>query len=143
MHDRRLIRSDRSAGASIRGIARAIGASRNAVRRALDPQAALAYSRPSLTEEYTETVREMLADYPRVTVNQVAELVEWPGSRRTLSDLVATLRPAALEREREDLNRPSLGTVATGHIVYGPLTLGRMTVGSIHAGPEETRLDRA
>ncbi|WP_143738836.1 hypothetical protein [Microbacterium sp. Yaish 1] len=101
------------------------------------------YSRPSLTEKYTEAVREMLADYPRVTVNQVAELVEWPGSRRTLSDLVATLRPAALEREREDLNRPSLGTVATGRIVYGPLTLGRMTVGSIHAGPEETRLDTA
>ncbi|OYC97220.1 hypothetical protein CI089_01310 [Microbacterium sp. Yaish 1] len=113
------------------------------MRRALDPDAALQYSRPSLTEKYTEAVREMLADYPRVTVNQVAELVEWPGSRRTLSDLVATLRPAALEREREDLNRPSLGTVATGRIVYGPLTLGRMTVGSIHAGPEETRLDTA
>lgn len=143
MHDRRRIRSARERGASIRGLARATGASRNAVRRALDPDAALDYARPSLTEEYTEAVREMLADYPRVTVNQVAELVEWPGSRRTLSDIVATLRPAALEREREDLNRPSLGIVATGRIVYGPLTLGRMTVGSIYVGPEEARLDTA
>ncbi|MDY0830747.1 hypothetical protein SK224_16550 [Microbacterium sp. BG28] len=143
MRDRRSIRADRAAGSSIRGIARATGASRNAVRRALDPDANLDYTRPSMAEEYTPAVRDVLADYPRISVNQVAEIVEWPGARRTLSDLVAQLRPAALEREREDLNRPTLGTVHVGIIRFGPMTVGRMTVGSVHGVGEDDQLGPA
>lgn len=136
MHDRRAIRAERESGASIRGIARATGASRNAVRRALDPGAALDYERPSMAEEYTPAVRDVLADYPRISVSQVAEIIEWPGARRTLSDLVAQLRPTALEREREDLNRPTIGRIDVGRVQFGPIRVGAMTVGSIHAGPE-------
>lgn len=143
MRDRRDIRARRERGAGIRAIARETGASRNAVRRALDPEAALEYSRPSLADEYREAVREVLHDYPRIFVSQVAELVEWPGSRRALSDLVGELRPEALEREIEDLNRPVVGTIAVGTITYGPMTVGRLSLGSIHAGPEEDRLDPA
>ncbi|MDQ1206194.1 hypothetical protein [Microbacterium sp. SORGH_AS_0862] len=143
MHDRRGIRADREAGVSIRGIARATGASRNAVRRALDPDARLDYERPSMAEEYTPAVRDVLADYPRISVNQVAEIIEWPGARRTLSDLVAQLRPAALEREREDLNRPALGTVRAGRIRFGPMIVGRMTVGSIRGIGEDGQLGSA
>jgi len=143
MRDRRRIRSDRAAGGTIRGIARATGASRNAVRRALDPDAHLDFTRPSMAEEYTPAVRDVLADYPRISVNQVAEIIEWPGARRTLSDLVAQLRPAALEREREDLNRPALGTVRAGTIRFGPMTVGRMTVGSIHGVGEDDQLGPA
>lgn len=143
MRDRRDIRARRDEGAGIRAIARDTGASRNAVRRALDPNARLDYARPSLADEYREAVREVLYDYPRIFVSQVAELVEWPGSRRALSDLVGELRPEALERETEDLNRPVVGPIAVGRIIFGPMTVGRLTVGSIHAGPEEDRLDPA
>ncbi|MDJ1113225.1 hypothetical protein [Microbacterium dauci] len=143
MRDRRDIRARREGGAGIRAIARETGASRNAVRRALDPDAALKYSRPSMADEYRDAVVEVLHDYPRITVTQVGELVEWPGSRRALSDLVGDLRPAALERELEDLNCPALGAIAVGSITFGPMTIGRMNVGSIHAGPEEAQLRSA
>lgn len=133
MRDRRDIRARREGGARIKAIARETGASRNAVRRALDPDASLDYSRRSLADEYRDAVREVLYDYPRITVNQVGELVEWPGSRRALSDLVGELRPEALERETEDLNRPVVGAIANvGSITFGPMTVGRLTVGSIH-----------
>lgn len=131
MHDRRGIRARRGAGGSIRGLAREFGASRNAVRRALDPEANLDYRRPSLSDEYEPAVRDVLADYPRLEVPQVAELVEWPGARSTLSALVARLRPAALEREREDLNRPSLGRAGVGTLTVGVAIVGTMTVGRL------------
>lgn len=134
MRDRRDIRDRREAGGTIRGIARETGASRNAVRRGLDSDARLAYSRPSMAEEYEPAVRDMLADYPRVSVSQVAELIDWPGSRRTLSDLVARLRPEYLAREIEDLNRPALGRVAAGKMTVGSVTVGTITLGRIRHG---------
>lgn len=143
MHDRRDIRARRESGAGIRAIARETGASRNAVRRALDPEAALDYPRPSLADDYRDAVSEVLADYPRISVNQVGDIVEWPGSRRALSDLVAELRPAALEREHADLNRPSLGMVKTGHITFGSMNVGRMDLGSIDASSAEGQLRSA
>jgi hypothetical protein len=67
-----------------------------------------------------------------MTVEQVGELIEWPGSRRTLSDLVARVRETVLDREREDLNRPPLGTVSTGRVSFGHASVGRLIVGSVH-----------
>lgn len=134
MQDRRDIRARRDAGATIRGIARDIGASRNAVRRGIDPGNRIGYSRPSMAEEYEPAVRDMLADYPHTTVTQIAELVDWPGSRRTLSDLVARLRPQYLTREIEDLNRPALGRVVVGTMIVGALAVGTMTLGRVRDG---------
>lgn len=134
MHDRRSIRARRGEGGSIRGMAREFGASRNAVRRALDPDAALDYRRPTLADEYEPAVRDVLADYPRMQVPQIAALVEWPGARSTISELVARLRPAALERETEDLTRPRLGRVAAGPITTGTARMGSMTVGRVQHG---------
>lgn len=130
MHDRRSIRDRRQKGGTIRGIAREAGASRNAVRRALDPDASLDYNRPTLADEYEPAVRDVLADYPRISVNQIAEIVEWPGSRRTLSDLVAKLRPEYLERETEDLHRPTVGVMTVGHLTVGTMHVGTMTLGA-------------
>jgi hypothetical protein len=138
VHDRRAIRDAHSAGGSIRGIARERGASRNAVRRAIDPDARLQYQRPSMADEYEPAVRDVLADYPRITVTQVAEIVEWPGSRRTLSDLVARLRPAALERQIEDLNRLELGRIRLGSITLKTLRPPALTVGSLHVGSQDS-----
>lgn len=136
MHDRRDIRGRRDVGGTIRGIARETGASRNAVRRAIVPDAGLDYSRPTLADEYEPAVRDVLADHPRLAVSQVAELIDWPGSRRTLSDLVARVRPEVLEREREDLNRPAMGAVTAGVLTVGRLDVGRLSVGSVQHGRE-------
>lgn len=139
MHDRRDIRS-RSAqeGATIRGVAREVGASRNAVRRALAADARLEYSRPSMAEEFEPAVREVLYDYPRISVAQVGEIVEWPGSRRALSSLVAKLRPEALRRHVDELNRPALGRLAVTSITPARIRVGVLTVGRIHVGPRSS-----
>lgn len=129
MHDRRRIRELHAGDGTIRGIARDVGASRNAVRRALDPDASLDYRRPTIADEHREAVRDVLADYPRISVMQVAEIVEWPASRRSLSALVAELRPAALERERDELTRPRVGRIAVGAIRVGPIRVGVLDLG--------------
>lgn len=134
MHDRPAIRTRRADGSSIRGIARELGASRNAVRRAIDPEARERYWRPSLSEQYEPAVRDVLADNPRATIADVAAAVEWPGARRTLADLVARMRPAALERERDGLARPSVGSMQVGRV-----TLGAVKTGSDHGRQEAAR----
>lgn len=138
MRDRRQIRALREAeGISIRGIVRETGASRNAVRRALAPGARERYSRPSLTDEFEPAVRDVLMDCPRLPVDEVAVLVEWPASRRQLSKLVARIRPEALARETEDLNSPRLGTVRVGTIRVGRMAVGTMKVGELHGREAE------
>lgn len=132
MRDREQIRRMFDVAGTVRGTARELGASRNTIRRALAPNAPDRYRRPSMAEEYEPAVRDVLADYPRLPVEQIGLIIEWPGSRRTLSRLVAHLRPAALEREREDLNRPRLGTARMGTVRTGRIRVGQMKVGSIH-----------
>jgi transposase len=125
MHDRRAIREQRDAGGSIRGIARDVGASRNAVRRALAPGARDRYHRRSSTEDVELAVREVLADYPLLTVEEIGQLVEWRRSRRTLSNLVARLRPEYLERAQEDQPRAAVGTLGVGTMHVGTMAVGR------------------
>lgn len=139
MRDRRDIRARREQGGTIRGIARDIGADRNTIRRAIDPDANLDYRRPTLADEYEPAVRDVLGDYPRLTVQQVAEIIEWPASRRSLSDLVARIRPIVLDREREDLIRPQAGTLTVGTIRIGTATAGAPTVGRLHDFQEAAR----
>ena len=136
MRDRRDIRARRELGGTIRGIAREIGADRGSVRRALADGAALDYSRPILADEYEPAVRDVLADFPRISVTQVAEIVEWPASRRSLSDLVARLRPIALERSVEALTVPAIGAVRAGSVFVGPVATGKMKVGALGGNTE-------
>lgn len=135
VHDRRAIRARRIDGGTVRGIAREIGASRNAVRRAIDPEAHERYRRPSLSEQFEPAVRDVLADDPRATLAKVADLIAWPGARQTLGDLVAKLRPAALEREREGLQRPSVGVMRVGRVVVGVVRTGSDHAEAVQAGP--------
>lgn len=102
MHDRPVLRLLHGGGESIRGITRDHGISRNAVRRALAEGSLDTYYRPSVSEEYEPAVRDVLADYPHMSVPDIAVMIDWPKSRRTLSDLVATLRPEYIERYEAD-----------------------------------------
>lgn len=124
---------------TIRGTAREIGASRNTIRRALDPDRPDRYTRPSIADEYEPAVRDVLADHPRLTVAQVGEIIDWPGSRRTLSDLVRRIRPLMLERETENLNPPALGRLRVGTLTVGRASARIMTLGRIR-GDRETDL---
>lgn len=144
MHDRRAIRSDVDAGGTIRGVARERGASRNAVRRALAADARMDYHRPSMAEEFEPAVREVLYDYPQISVTQVGEIVEWPGSRRALSDLVSRLRPDAMQRVIEDLPRPRIGRISAGALHrVGRITLGSLTMGRLHVDVDSAGSSRA
>lgn len=130
MHDRPAIRRDRQDGETIRGIARDRAASRNAVRRALAPGARDRYYRPSLTEDAEPAVREVLADYPQMVVADIAVLIDWRHSRRTLSDLVAKLRPQSVASwsavETMPICAIQAGVLSTSKIHFGTMTLGEL-----------------
>lgn len=130
MHDRPAIRRDCKDGESIRGIARERKASRNAVRRALAPGARDHYYRPSVAEDAEPAVREVLADYPQMVVADIAVLIDWRHSRRTLSDLVAKLRPESISTWSTVNARPigtiRVGTLSTSALSYGTMTLGEL-----------------
>ena len=102
MRDRPQIIQLHDKGQGIREIARETTISRNAVRRALAEDARMEYWRPSATEDYEPAVRDVLADYPHMSVPDIAVMIDWPKSRRTLSDLVASLRPEYIERLESD-----------------------------------------
>lgn len=130
MHDRPAIRQDRQGGESIRGIARERNASRNAVRRALAPGARDHYYRPSATEDAKPAVREVLADYPQMCVSDIAVLIDWRHSRRTLSDLVARLRPEISPTYSTVHARP-IGGIRTGTLSATPIRHGTMKLGEL------------
>lgn len=130
MHDRPAIRESRVSGESIRGIARERNASRNAVRRALAPGARDHYYRPTLAEDAEPAVREVLADYPQMVVADIAVLIDWRHSRRTLSDLVAKLRPESISSWSTVDARP-VGSIKVGKLTTSALSYGTMTLGEL------------
>ncbi|WP_461634968.1 hypothetical protein [Glutamicibacter soli] len=128
MRDRPRIVQLHADGNGIRQISRDHEVSRNAVRRALAEDARMDYWRPSATEEYEPAVRDVLADYPHMSVPDIATMIDWPKSRRTLSDMVAALRPEYIERHEAeatdsgDLLARSMDTLRAG-IFPMPATL--------------------
>lgn len=124
MHDRVALRSRHEAGEPIRSIARA-GPSRNAVRRAVAPGARDRYYRPSASEAVEGAVRDVLADYPHMTVEDIAVLVDWRLSRRALSDVVARIRPQFAEHD--DLAARPITSIRAGTLAaVGALKVGRL-----------------
>jgi transposase len=130
MHDRPVLRLLRDEGESIRGIAREQKASRNAVRRALVPGSRDRYYRSSASEDAEPAVRDVLADYPQMVVADIAVLIDWRHSRRTLSDLVARLRPESVASwsavETKPISAIRAGLLSTSKIRCGTMTLGEL-----------------
>ncbi|MHA7145454.1 hypothetical protein ACX80U_12125 [Arthrobacter sp. TmT3-37] len=129
MHDRPKFRLLRGDGESIRGIARSQGASRNAVRRALDPNARDHYHRSTLAEEAEPAVRDVLADYPAMSVADIAVMIDWHHSRRALSGLVAALRPEYLGRSSVDAQ--PIGSIRSGLLTTKQIQCGTMQIGEV------------
>ncbi|QSZ49398.1 hypothetical protein AYX22_13995 [Arthrobacter sp. D5-1] len=130
MHDRRAFREAHEGGESIRSISRSREASRNAVRRGLRSGARDSYYRPSAIEDAEPAVREVLADYPHMSVADVALLIDWRKSRRQLSDLVARLRPRSAS-EWPAVQARSLDSIAVGTLSAKPLSCGSMKLGEL------------
>lgn len=135
MHDRPALRLLHGGGESIRGISRGQGASRNAVRRALADGSRDEYYRPSFSEEAEPAVRDVLADYPHMTVADIGLVIDWRHARRTLSDLVARLRPEydpGASLATTSITQIRCGTLgAVGTIQAGTLAIGTMEIGEV------------
>lgn len=90
---RRLHRVEQMA---IKAIARRLGVSRNAVRRALARDVPPEYVRPargSLIDAVELAVRELLAGCPTMPATVIAQRIGWGHSLTILKDRVRVLRP--------------------------------------------------
>ena len=131
-------------GWSRTAIARHLNTTTEAVARALTPGARDRYWRASRFERYVQEVDSILALGPKLTVLEIAACIEWPGSRRSLSTLVAQLRPKHLEGERASLTaldtRPAaagrvgrIGSVSEKGVAHGeqaPVEAGNASMGA-------------
>jgi transposase len=89
-------RLHRVEGMAIKAIARRLGVSRNAVRRALARDVAPKYVRAakgSVVDAVEPAIRELLQAYPRMPATVIAERVGWQRSLTVLKDRVRELRP--------------------------------------------------
>lgn len=89
-------RLHRVEGMAIKGIARRLGVSRNAVRRALARDAAPKYvraARGSVVDAVEPAIRELLRAHPKMPATVIAERVGWQRSLTVLKDRVRELRP--------------------------------------------------
>jgi len=80
----------------IKVIARRLGVSRNAVRRALARDSPPVYSRPargSIVDAVEPAIRSLLADRPDLPATVIAERIGWERSLTVLKDRVRELRP--------------------------------------------------
>lgn len=89
-------RLHRVEGVAIKAIARRLGVSRNAVRRALARDAPPKYVRApkgSIVDAVEPAIRELLREHPRMPATVIAERVGWTGSITWFRDNVRRLRP--------------------------------------------------
>ncbi|WP_152204897.1 DDE-type integrase/transposase/recombinase, partial [Georgenia thermotolerans] len=90
-------RLHRAEGLPIKVIARAMGVSKNTVKRALAAEGPPAYrraSKGSIVDEVEPRIRELLRAFPDMPATVIAERIGWDRSIRVLSARVAELRPA-------------------------------------------------
>lgn len=96
MHDRGPIRELHAAGHPIRAIARELGISRNAVRRALDLSRPDHYVRGPQLSTVEPQIRETLARWPHMPAVGIAHRLAWKGSMTTFTQRVNELRREVL-----------------------------------------------
>jgi len=92
-------RLHRVEGVAIKAIARRLGVSRNAVRRALARDVPPKYVRApkgSIVDAVEPAIRELLREHPRMPATVIAERVGWERSLTVLKDRVRELRERAI-----------------------------------------------
>jgi transposase len=86
----------RAEGMAILAIARAMGISRNTVKRALAWEGPPRYQRApggSIVDAVEPRIRELLGVWPSMPVTVIAERIEWQRGLTVLKDRVRELRP--------------------------------------------------
>ena len=129
---RRLHRVERM---PIKAIARTLGVSRNAVRRALARDAPPKYERAakgSVVDAVEPRIRELLREHPTMPATVIAERIGWDRSLTVLKDRVRQLRPHYLPPDPATRTSYDAGQRAQCDLWFppAPVPLGAGQVGS-------------
>ena len=119
----------------IKVIARVVGCSRNALKKALAAERPPAYRRQrtgSVVDAVEPRIRELLQACPTMPATVIAERIEWRYSIRTLSGRVAELRPVYLPPDPASRTSYLAGEIAQCDFWFPPITL---PVGSGRVAP--------
>ena len=107
----------------IKVIARVVGCSRNALKKALAADGPPAYVRPvrgSVVDPVEPRIRELLQATPTMPATVVAERIGWPYSIRLLSDRVSELRPTYLPPDPASRTSYLVGEIAQCDFWFPP-----------------------
>jgi transposase len=124
----------RAEGMAILAIARAMGVSRNTVKRALVADGPPRYQRApggSIVDAVEPQIRELLGVWPSMPATVVAERIGWQRSIRVLGDRVAESRPVYLPPDPASRTTYQAGELAQCDFWFPPVTL---PVGSGRSG---------
>jgi transposase len=116
----------RAEGMPILAIARAMGLSRNTVKRALVADGPPRYQRPgrgSIVDAVEPQIRELLRVWPSMPATVVAERIGWQRSIRVLRDRVAELRPVYLPPDPASRTAYQAGELAQCDFWFPEITL--------------------
>jgi transposase len=120
---RRLYRAERM---PIKQIARAMGVSKNTVKRALAADGPPRYVRApqrSIVDEVEPRIRELLAAWPTMPATVIAERIGWTRGLTVLKDRVRELRPAYLPPDPASRTAYAAGEVAQCDLWFPAITL--------------------
>ncbi len=116
----------RSEGMPIKVIARAMGCSKNTVKRAVAATGPPVYARPAWVRLLTRTepaIRELLSAWPTMPATVIAERINWQYSIRSLRYRVAELRPVYLPPDPASRTVYEPGEVAQFDFWFPPVTI--------------------
>lgn len=119
-------RLHRVEGVAIKAIARRLGVSRNAVRRALARDAPPKYVRApkgSIVDAVEPAIRELLREHPRMPATVIAERVGWQRGMTVFSERVRELRPAYLPPDPASRTTYAAGELAQFDFWFPPVTI--------------------
>jgi transposase len=108
----------------IKAIARVLGVSRNAVRRALAADGPPKYERPvkgSIVDAVDPEIRRLLQAWPRMPATVVAERIGWDRSITVLRDRVRELRPLFLPPDPASRTSYSPGQLSQCDLWFPPV----------------------
>ncbi|MGC1208744.1 MAG: IS21 family transposase [Ornithinimicrobium sp.] len=115
-----------SEGMPIKVIARAMGCSKNTVKRALAATGPPAYARPgrgSIVDPVEPAIRELLKAWPTMPATVIAERIGWEHSIRALRYRVAELRPAYVPPDPASRTVYEPGELAQFDFWFPPVTI--------------------
>jgi transposase len=116
----------RAEGMPILAIARAMGISRNTVKRALASEGPPRYQRApggSIVDAVEPRIRELLQVWPSMPVTVIAERIEWQRGLTVLKDRVRELRPVYLPPDPASRTAYAAGEVAQCDLWFPPVTV--------------------